>query len=298
MSLTTHLRDKDSPVRQFLYQELPNTRRLLMESRRHMDWEQTIRPEGTVNWTAIGTAIDYRLRYYFEVTPWQRLVASQGAQYLQSFLVATGGEVDLVHRDFFRQLETTTTRFEPPRRRLPPADEDALNRYCYALALLDVAVRAGPEAASEIAGASTSVEAMLSCASSCALSDLRNLSYRFYDRHNHLTQLASELNPTFDGSFAIGGADADLVVDDTLIDIKTTVKLELQSTWVYELMGYALLDYSDAHRLDSIGLYLARQGVLLKWDLRSAIRHLRLDKPGTLEELRRGMRQTVLSQKS
>jgi len=52
----------------------------------------------------------------------------------------------------------------------------------------------------------------------------------------------SLLNPTFgEASKLVGGADADLIIDDTLIDIKTTKKLELPRKYFDQLIGYYCL---------------------------------------------------------
>jgi hypothetical protein len=57
------------------------------------------------------------------------------------------------------------------------------------------------------------------------------------------------LNPTFgNASSLVGGADADLLIDDTLIDIKTTKKLELKEKDFQQLLGYYIL-----HRIGGIG---------------------------------------------
>jgi len=50
------------------------------------------------------------------------------------------------------------------------------------------------------------------------------------------------LNPTFgEASMLVGGADADFVIDDKLIDIKTTKKLELKLNDFCQVIGYLLL---------------------------------------------------------
>ena len=125
-----------------------------------------------------------------------------------------------------------------------------------------------------IAGDSGNADSLIGIAESRWIDDLRELSWRFYDDFNHLLPLPHELNPTFDGSRDVGGADADLVVDGTLIDIKTTVEQRISNNWLWQLLGYVLLDYSDRYGINGIGLYLARQGILISWDLEEAIRGL------------------------
>ena len=85
--------------------------------------------------------------------------------------------------------------------------------------------------------------------------------------------------PTFDGELA---ADGDLVVAGLLIDIKSgcggkprrdgTRSPSLAATDVYQLLGYALLDFSDRYALQSVGIYAARFGYLAQWPLPDLIR--------------------------
>ncbi len=50
------------------------------------------------------------------------------------------------------------------------------------------------------------------------------------------------LNPTFgEASVLVGGADADVVIDETLIDIKTTKYYQLTVTQLHQLVGYRIL---------------------------------------------------------
>lgn len=76
------------------------------------------------------------------------------------------------------------------------------------------------------------------------------------------------LNPTFgEGSRAIGGADADLVVDDLLLDVKTTRETRLRSEYLLQILGYALLanafgidGAAAGTRIDQVGIYFSRTG--------------------------------------
>ena len=57
------------------------------------------------------------------------------------------------------------------------------------------------------------------------------------------------INPTFGkASTLVGGADADAVIDDTIIDIKTTKTLALRKRDFQQLMGYYVL-----HQIGQIG---------------------------------------------
>ena len=79
MSLTSHLRDSSSPVRRFIREEFTNTRTLLADARKQVRATDIIKPIASLDWSTIGTALDYRIRYYFDITPMQDMVAYAGA---------------------------------------------------------------------------------------------------------------------------------------------------------------------------------------------------------------------------
>lgn len=82
MSLTDHLKSKSSPIRQFFLDQFPNTRSFLADARKRVREASTVRPDADVQWSTIGMALDYRVRYYFGVTPHDKLIAYEGARCL------------------------------------------------------------------------------------------------------------------------------------------------------------------------------------------------------------------------
>ena len=356
MSLTRYLDDKNSPIREFLRTEFPDTRNLLKEARSQVRMADTIRPDGDIPFGTIAMALDYRLRYYFAVTPCLELRAYEGARRLTDAQIVHPGEVQLsykhhaneieffdkttgkriwtslmdidggygapgididhdimdailsiedkikngsgawtnnnsrlmpVYQEFFKRLADITSHCSPIGRRLTEVEEDELNRHCVVLALLEEVFRVGLMPNSPLTSCKfDDAESVVAIAQPHWLDDLRVLSWKFYDSFNHLLTLPYVLNPMFDGSVDVGGADADLIVAGTLIDIKTSVKQEIQADWIWQLLGYVLLDYSDVHRINSIGLYMARQGILFQWDLNEAVGVLRSGNSISVEELR------------
>src|SRR4051812_7137778 len=76
------------------------------------------------------------------------------------------------------------------------------------------------------------------------------------------------LAPAFAGSRDVGRADADWIAGSLLVDVKATKDPgKLPARDIYQLAGYALLDYPDTHRLDRLGWYHARTGSLSAWDI-------------------------------
>jgi hypothetical protein len=260
------LKDAKSPIRLFMEETFPSTRPFVGAANKLLTGAETIAPlpmAGTYPYMVVGHAVDYRLRYYFAITPYQDLVAWHGA--------STGTTPDElferldIAQPFFTSLDTELARMNPVRKRLDRPDEELLVRYCYALGLYETVFRSGEIHPGLKAARDT--DALLALAPTEAVEDLLRLSYAFFDGHNRLLKLPATLNPTFDGSSDIGGADADFVVGECLLDIKTTINPRLDKLWLYQLLGYLLLDYTDHYGMNAVGVYLTRQARVLRWSL-------------------------------
>ena len=364
MSLTSHLKTKGSPVRDFLTTEFPNTTIFLRDARTQVRQAETIRPTDAVPRSSMGTALDYRLRYYFDATPFESLAAYKGAvklseehnrvpfdarlsyvvraDYIDLFDRATGdlaasyyielnavsggsherqsyilnevvpkileeiasrqttpyGDISPAHARFFTGLDNLLQSINPAKVRLTAKDENELNRYCVVLAELEEAFRSGrrrltfPDDTYDWAPSQ-----LLELVEAHWLDDLRELSWLFYDRCSHLLSAPVTLNPTFAGGRHVGEADADLIVDGTLLEVKATVKDQIQADYVWQLLGYVLLDYGDEHKIRSIGIYMARQGLLFQWDLLEAISVLSGTDSPDLENLRDRFKEAVTARR-
>lgn len=212
------------------------------------------------------------------------------------------GEASL-YQDFFDRLNEFARLLNPKNRRLGKEDEDAINRYCVMLGIFEQIGRNPGEATSVLSrlagplagGGFTSVKQLLGIVEPDLLSDMRELFWNFYDQCNHLLSLPHTFNPTLEGSLNIGGANPDLIVDGTLIEIKSTITSQIETDWLWQALGYVLLDYSDEHKLNAIALYMARQGLYLRWDLEEALRGLCGEHPPSIEELRAEFKEMLVS---
>lgn len=85
-------------------------------------------------------------------------------------------------------------------------------------------------------------------------------------------------------------ADGDVIVGDTLLDVKTVITLRDRdriARWLYQLLGYAWLDSTaDLYGIRNVGLYLARHGVLVTWPL-DYFEQTLVDIPGCVPPARR-----------
>jgi hypothetical protein len=77
-------------------------------------------------------------------------------------------------------------------------------------------------------------------------------------------------NPNFGyATDLVRGADADLIIDDTLIDIKVTKELKLEKKYFDQIIGYYCLsligginENPNLNVINNLGIYFARHGVL------------------------------------
>jgi hypothetical protein len=319
VSLTAELDKKDSPVRRWFNEWLPNAKPISTEWNARVKSVPIARPEtdqrvpGTV-----GTAFDYRLRYSLAVTPLRDLVAASGMRLLDpirnptaatsaapdDFLTLYGQPppaarpvIDLIG-DFERDLSTTLVRLTPVGRTLENSEEEVLCRFCYLLALFEELYRAGLAIDSPLFSLerSATFADLLALPPQIWVDDLCALSQLMV---SHLPEMGRQplfLNPVFAGSGEIGGADADLISGGCLIDIKTTVDPKFTRTrLLYQVLGYVLLDYDDAYEIRNVGVYLSRQGLLIRWPLADLLKTLLDGKRATLAELRTSFREAVRS---
>jgi len=289
-------------------EEFPEARSFVQFAGTKVKDADTLRPTGKVPYGTIGTAFDYRLRYYFAVTPREELVAHGGAMRLAGATRAydlDSGEKTWqfsgpspeepvmpagVVTGFFDALDDLLAGISPVGRRLDRSQEEALAGHCIVLALFEEIVRAGSRIRSPLlANEYVSFTDLLAIAEPHWVEDLCNISLLFHQRFRNLLSLPATLNPAFEGSRDVGGADADIIVDGCLIDIKATINPRIEPLWLYQVMGYVLLDYSNDHAIDAVGLYLARQGVLIRVPLPDFISELR-GSPAPVTEVRERFR--------
>jgi hypothetical protein len=79
------------------------------------------------------------------------------------------------------------------------------------------------------------------------------------------------LNPSFgEASSLVGGADADLIIDDMLVDIKTTKYFSITPQMLHQMVGYRILhsickekdSIAYQHQITKCAIYFSRHGTL------------------------------------
>ena len=328
MSLTSHLEDRTSPIGQFIRQRFVHSAKLRKEANRQLSSATTLRPVAVTQgypFSTLGIALKYRIRYSFAITPYRNLVAWKGAMLCASKPLTSDNEqeakedlyqalqdsdvpFDISHRvaqgyyplklikSFFESLETTLSTVQPVGRRLELEAERTLARYCFVLALFEEVVRSGfyvPYKPRPLFVPTTkhSVEELLAITRIPWVDDLCAISTLFCERYQHLLSRPHVLNPTFAGSSDVGSADADMMIDGCLIEIESALQPKLDREYLYKLAGYLLLDYTDQLHINTLGIYMARQGMLFTWPVSEFLQQLTGDNKATLESLRQAFQE-------
>lgn len=109
------------------------------------------------------------------------------------------------------------------------------------------------------------------------VSDLWNL-INVVDTNVFRSQGRVLLNPEFGpGTLLVKGADADLILSDLLIDVKTTEKLTLQRKAFDQLLGYYTLSVierrfdPDIEEIKRLGIYFSRYAYLYEFNVQDVI---------------------------
>lgn len=112
------------------------------------------------------------------------------------------------------------------------------------------------------------------------LLDLETIAVAVIEDHADLRQAKPlRLNPKFDLSLALGGADGDLIAGDTLWDLKSSAssKSVFGRDELWQLIGYALSDSRDMYEIRSVGIAAVRRRERVRWPLTGLLGELSKD---------------------
>lgn len=142
--------------------------------------------------------------------------------------------------------------------------ETELLKGCYVLAQLERAYRSGQ---TDPALRDTDLAGLLGQVPSIALADLRRLvEVLAGEGGDALAGLERDGRPVVVAPLLVEHwADGDLIVGSTLVDSKTTKYPEFKPEVFQQVLAYLLLDRNDLYGLDAVGIYLARQGRVVRW---------------------------------
>jgi hypothetical protein len=235
-------------------------------------------PEGTrPAWGTLGAAIDHRIRYSFADGDAPSRMVEAGMMLAAGVRGAPGDDpVDLTALELREMLASLIHRERPSDRSRPilldgGAEEDLL-RICYVMSWFEEVARTGrvwPGTPLGDCGRMVSADQLLAAVPAYVIVDLtaqvRLASSALAPLRSACLAADVCAGPMFTGSRAVGGADADLIVGDLLLDIKAKAATNLKREDFYQIIGYVLLDFDDRYRIGSLGVYLSRFGHLITW---------------------------------
>lgn len=220
----------------------------------------------------LGTTFDYMCRFilqkfqykYFnmKVDDIYNLVARHGydrlkidgIELIEKYNINYGKIIDFIYNNYVYNNEVKIYNYSNI---LP---------YAYNLSKLEEIYRCG-----DLNEFKVSIRFPMGRDSKWILEDLLNLFIENFDNKYKLRENKVEIfyNPNF-GKYSehVGGADADIIIDDSLIDFKTTRCINYNNKEINslkQLIGYYLLNYlNNGLRINSLVLYYARYGVFIE----------------------------------
>lgn len=193
--------------------------------------------------------------------------------------------IPVLFRQFSESLGDVLKRLSPVGRLLERPEEEMLSRYCILLALFqEWSPYDSYKSPLLLPAQDRTVSGLLSIVKPHWVEDLCRLSWLFHKRHEYLLSRPAIFEASFEGT---GWASADLIIDNCVIEIKASIKPRLEKQWLYQVVAYALLDHKNSYRLREVGIYMARQGCLLRCPLRDLLNVLHGRKISSLRKLRK-----------
>ncbi|MFH1607217.1 MAG: hypothetical protein ABIC91_07745 [Nanoarchaeota archaeon] len=208
-------------------------------------------PPITEHYSLVGTAFDYLLRFYIKrhnplakTSKWIAEIALNCIEdeNLKTKLTNTVENSKLVYQEYLKNGILT----------------DDVLKIAILLAKIDPIYRAGY------------IDQNINIVDEGDIEDLRNL-INLVDKDSFTAKKNCLLNPTFgNASRLVGGADADIVLDNQIIDMKTTKFLKLKEQDFHQLIGYYILSLiggidgaDDNLDIKTISIYFCRHGIFL-----------------------------------
>ena len=227
---------------------------------------EIIAPPLTKNYPLVGTAFDYLMRFHIEYL--NPKTSKKDYWIAESALPLLSGEYLEKGKVIIRQAKADVRSFLETGKH-----DDELLKSTLLLAGLDTVFRTKAKRGLEYIGLVDNQD----------VQDLKNL-ISAVDIQIFKAQERCILNPSFgQASQLVGGADADLIIDDMLIEIKTIKKFELTRDYYNQLIGYFTLYYLEEKNLfrenpkkrlpliNKLGIYFSRYSYLHVIDVRHLI---------------------------
>lgn len=290
MALTHHVTDHASPVRAFFAERFPHTKSLWFKDsgqppktihtptgELELHYEDMIgrqpalvlpSEETAFPWALAGSALDYRLRFELERADLGATSAAKG----WAVVCLLSDRPDLEpNGGVWAELGEAIAAVPTPGRlgSLTRRQELDLAAYCAVLGLYEQVYRMGGltnravwEHPIVTLGPAVRLGAVRELVDDRVPTDVAEMIVVARDRAPALVSASDALlGPGFARSRDLGGADADLIADRALVEVKATKRTQLPPRMVWQVLGYLLADTDDEYELEHVGWYFARHGL-------------------------------------
>jgi hypothetical protein len=279
--LTYEVEDPRSPVCVWLRSRFPGHKDVQARFRADSG-PALVLPSGEVATATQGAAIDWWIRFLADPGPQLGLALTGLLKERQAPCFSAG----MMMLAGLRAIDRDLTLLPVNAARFQAENDEWQARVCYALALLTELCRASSFDGSRLMrlGPDSTARDLLTLANRAEVADL--IALRDLARLHLLPALPAgpvASGAEFDGSEDLN-ADADLVAGGMLIDIKAgqggkprkdgTRIAVLSRTELDQLIGYALMDYTDEYQIHTVAIYAARFGYLVSWPLTELLTQL------------------------
>jgi len=227
-------------------------------------------PPKTTNYGLIGTAYDYLLRFLIKKKNKSAIenawIAEKAIKKIQD-LIKNSKDSTESYKKLIEILEKTVNFSKAIYRDYTKYGSDnLLIETCIALAQIDPIFRA------------FYLDPNLGSLDKRDIEDLKKIK-EITDLKLFKSEKSCYLNPNFgEASQIIGGAEADLIIDDCIIEIKTIKELKLKREHINQLVGYYLLSLigkvngeKEKKDIKDLGVYFSRYNILCKFSINDVL---------------------------
>jgi hypothetical protein len=242
-------------------------------------------PPMTENYRIVGAAFDYLLRFYLQRVNTQSVcsswVASNSVQILKKGKTFSY-DIDAERLNCENPYEAHKIKAGKILRRAERLHSKFINDGKLTTDLLGAVMQLAYLDSIYRAPAYIDIDEVFSAIDMIDIRDIKDLK-RLIGAVD-FSMLRSEkrcfLNPNFgDASTLVGGADADIIIDDIIIDIKTTKHLRLSPEDYYQLIGYYVLSLlgklnggRSRGKIKRLGIYFSRYSYLYTFNVKDIIK--------------------------
>jgi hypothetical protein len=281
MSLSSLLSAGRGPVWDWFVTYFPETRKVCTEANRTLRGGPAtepcaVLPQLGTDHGLVGTAVGYVLSAHLREDALDRTVATNGARLLARPL----GRMALTRRPELieRAVVARVGELQPWRRALDEREWTELCQLMCILSRFEQYFRAGPPVLVHLisplrAHSDDLTELAHALVQPPTLADVKAVGRAAVEDHASIRN-ASELfiGPTFAQSLALGGADADVIYDGTLLDFKSSAQagvIKRHEAW--QLLGYLFADTDDSYHIRQVGFAALRRRRTLTWPAQTLV---------------------------